>query len=88
MPDQAVAGTTVYQIARITFDWEHGLVTVTLSGTNGQIKQVLYGQNTGGRALMRSFNRPGTQAKSIQRRIMEKLIADGHLAGTISGAPD
>ena len=87
-PDQAVAGTMTYKIVRIVFDWEHGRFAIMLKGANGARKEVVYGQNTGARDLMRSLNRANFTTKSLHRRLMEKLLADGHLVGSISGVPD
>ena len=87
-PDQATPGTTTYRIAQISFDWEQTRVAVVLVGTNGERKEVVYGQNTGARGMMRALNKADFSTKSLHRQLMEKLLADGHLAGTISGAPD
>ena len=87
-PDQVVPGTMTYELVRIVFDWEHGRLAILLKGANGERKEVVYGQNTGARDLMRSINKADFSTKSLHRRLMEKLLADGHLAGSISGTPD
>lgn len=38
--------------------------------------------------LMRQLNTIDLSVKSLHRRILEKLISDGKLSGTISGVPD
>ncbi len=88
VPDQAQAGTMTYSFARLTLDWEHGRVVVVLVGANGERKEVVFGDADGARALMRSFNKADFSSKSLHRRLMEKLIAEGHLVGAIAGAPD
>lgn len=87
-PDQVRAGTSTYKVARLTLDFGNGYIYISLIGANGEEKTVTYERSAGGPALMRSLNRPGMQTKSLHRRIMEKLIADGHLVGSISGMPD
>ena len=87
-PDQAQPGTTTYVVGELHLNWTQGLVSITLVGSNGEIKQVRYGQNDGGRALMIAMNRMDFSSVSLQRRIMNKLISDGHLVGAVSGTPD
>lgn len=38
--------------------------------------------------IMRALNKANLSIKSLDRRILEKLIADGKIVGTISGSPD
>ncbi len=87
-PDQATPGTSTYIVGELHLNWTQGLVSITLVGSNGEVKRVRYGQNDGGRALMISMNTMNFSSVSMQRRIMNKLIADGHLVGAVSGTPD
>ncbi len=87
-PDQAQAGTLTYSFAQLVLDWEHGRIVVVLAGANGERKEVVFGDADDARAMMRSFNKANFSSKSLHRRLMEKLIADGHLVGAIVGVPD
>ena len=87
-PDQAVAGTLTYKIIQLVLDWEHGRIVVRLIGSGGQRKEVMFGDADNARAMMKALNTANLSNKSLHRRIMEKLISDGHLAGSISGIPD
>ena len=59
-----------------------------LVGDNGEVKEISYNENNGALALMITLNKVDLSAKSLHKRLLEKLIADGHLAGTVSGIPD
>ena len=87
-PDQVQAGTSTYSVAQLTLDWEHGRIVIRLVGDNGERKEVVFGDADNARAMMRALNKTDLSTVSLHRRIMERLIADGHLAGSISGAPD
>ncbi len=87
-PDQATIGTLTYTIARLVLDREHGRIVIVLVGDNNEKKEIVFGDVDNARAMMRALNKADLSTKSLQRRIMERLIADGHLAGTISGTPD
>ena len=87
-PDQATVGTLTYDLIQLTLDWEHGRIVVKLLGDNGERKEVVFGDADNARAMMRALNKANLSAKSLHRRVMEKLLTDGHLVGRISGAPD
>jgi len=87
-PDQVKAGTSVYTVSRLTLDWENGYIYISLLGSNGETKTVTYERDAGGPALMKTLNKVDLSTKSLHRRIMEKMVADGHLVGTVSGTPE
>ena len=78
----------MYEITMLTLDWNHGRIVVRLKGANGLVKEVVFGDKANARAMMKSLNRADFTVKSLQRRIMERLLSGGHLQGTISGSPD
>lgn len=83
--------TTDYRVSRLTLDVDNSLIIVLLKGTNGEHPEFRY---TGAEAtaLIVALNKanlnPATGGKSLQRRILEKLITDGKLSGTVNGVPD
>ncbi len=76
-----------YEVARLCLHWDAQIITIELSGENGEELQVTY---TGDIALnlMRGLNKANLSTKSLNRRIMERLVADGKLSGSVSGTPD
>lgn len=88
VPDQTEPGTTHYSVASLFLSWEAKSITIVLLGENNERKQVVYDDNTGATALMNGLNKADLSVKSLHKRIMERLLSDGHLAGTISGTPD
>jgi hypothetical protein len=40
-----------------------------------------------GRALITALNKANLSTTSLERRILQRLIADGHLAGSVTGTP-
>lgn len=87
-PDQVEVGTSTYRVVQLTLDWEHGRIVVRLVGDNDERKEVVFGDADNARALMQALNKMDLSTVSLHRRIMERLIADGHLVGSISGVPD
>jgi hypothetical protein len=83
-PNPAVA--TEFTINRIVFDWKGAGIHITL-GQNGVEKTVSYNGEVA-TILMNQLNVVNLATKSLHKRCIERLVADGHLAGTISGTPE
>lgn len=81
------AVSTDYQVVYLELDWEHARIVVKLLGPDGQRLAHNY---LGATALtmMRQLNTANLSIKSLHRRVMERLIADGVVNGPITGAPD
>lgn len=103
VPDQVRAGTTSYRISEFNMNWIQGHISIELLGENGEIKTVQYRDvdvvteidgefvttvDRQGRALMVAMNTMDFSSVSLNRRIMNRLLADGHLVGAVSGVPD
>jgi hypothetical protein len=84
-PDQATPGTMEYRIAGLFLNVEDEYVEVNLRGANGELRVERYDDAL---PMIVALNKANLSTKSLQRRIMERLITDGRLAGTISGTPD
>ena len=78
--------TTNYRVVRLFLDWPNGLINIDLADENGKITAFQY-TNAAATSLMIFLNTANLSIKSLHRRILEKLVADGKLAGTISGTP-
>jgi len=87
-PDQVRPGTSTYRIKELNLNFEAKVIVIVLLGANGEVKEVVYDRTSGAVALLRGLNKANLSVKSLHRRIMEQLISDNHLGGTISGIPD
>jgi len=83
--DQAQPGTTFYRPTALHLDWENARIKVILKGDHGEYKSVVY-EN----ALMelKALNTANFTTNSLHKRLLQKLLTDGHLAGNIAGVPD
>lgn len=87
--------TSLYKIINLVLDWEQAQIMITLRGEHNEIKSFIYGGFNGTTAdrtkainLMIALNKANLSIKSLQRRIIEQLVLDGLIAGTVSGTPD
>jgi hypothetical protein len=98
-PDQAKPGTNFYRVSTLTLDYDGGRITIVLMGENGVQRAEVYNDGQDGQGnedpggtlattLMRALNKANLSTKSLHRRIIEKLVADGRLSGSISGDPE
>lgn len=78
---------TDYRVTGLILNFGGQKLSVELTGTNGERLTHNYVGSTAV-TLMVSLNKANLATKSLQRRILERLVADGVLAGTISGSPD
>ena len=77
---------TFFKVRYLSLDWDRQNILIRLS--DGSIfKEFIY---TGQKALdlMVALNKANLSTSSLQKRIINQLITDGHLSGTISGTPD
>jgi len=82
-------GTTVtnYRVIELRMNWPLAEVVVTLSDQVGGTINCSY-SGPEAAALMLTLNTANLSVKSLHKRTIEKLQADGKLpAGTISGTP-
>lgn len=79
--------TNYWRVDDVRLVWSAQLVKIGLVGQNGENKKFAY---TGAEAatMMVALNKANLSVKSLQRRVLERLIADGKLAGSITGSPD
>jgi hypothetical protein len=79
---------STYRVTSLTLNFGGQKISMELTGTNGEI--LIPPPIVGSTAvtLMVALNKANLSVKSLQRRILERLVADGVLAGTINGSPD
>lgn len=87
--------TSIYKVIFINLDWEQQFITIRLRGQNSEIKSFIYGGSNATPAeklkatnMMIALNKANLSIKSLQKRVLEQLVSDGFLSGTISGVPD
>ena len=75
-----------YRIDRLVLDWAAACIDITLrDNVGGTITATYSGQKA--TDLMLILNTANLTTNSLHKRTLTKLIADGKLAGTISGTP-
>jgi hypothetical protein len=86
--------TTKYRVSSLTLDLDRvvspgvtGSVEITLVDNNGVL---LNHQYIGAEAesMIRQLNTANLTTKSMHKRVLEKLAADGVIPGTVTGTPD
>jgi hypothetical protein len=87
--------TSVYKVIEIGLRWEAQMITIALRGEHGEYKSFIYGgplQNDADRTkatnLMIALNKANLSTVSLQHRVLNQLIADGLISGTVTGTPD
>ena len=79
---------SAYRVIGLNLDWEGATIVIHLRAvTTGKSSTFIY---TGATAtsLMTALNKANLSTNSLQKRILEKLVTDGKLTGTVSGSPD
>jgi len=77
-----------YKIDSIVLNWTGATITITLFDPVTGEKPIFSYYGTVATTLMTVLNKTNLSAKSLQRRIFERLIADGKISGIVSGIPD
>jgi hypothetical protein len=81
--------TTNFKLERLNLDFLTGAIHIQLLGPNGEALSAVYDANTNptGASLITALNTANLTSNSLAKRIYTRLIADGYLAGTVSGTP-
>src|SRR5687767_2259960 len=77
-------------VSRVDYDWDGSRITVILRGAFGKRQFVYEGDEA--RTLMRAINKancnPQAGGKTQNTRILEKVVADQNLEGSVNATPD
>lgn len=84
-PIQAKPGTSTLKVAALIINPESAFIEAHFRGTNGELEIARWDNAL---TLIQQLNKANLTTKSLERRVMERAIADGKLAGTITGTPD
>lgn len=79
--------TTLLRVHSMLLDYT-GKQIVIVVGDGGLIRRTFSYWGDEAISLMNTLNKANLSTNSLHRRIMNKLIADGHIDGTIIGQPD
>lgn len=78
---------TDYRITKLLFDVEGAGIVIDLKSNTGLALQFSY-NGPEATTLMVAMCKMNFTTTSMPKKILQKLIVDGKLAGTISGSPD
>jgi hypothetical protein len=87
-PPAAAVQVSPIKIAALNLDWDAKTIIIKLALGNNRFRAEVYTPEMGAEALIIALNKANLSVKSLQRRILEKLVADGRMDGTISGTVD
>lgn len=96
VPVQADPGASTFAVADVQFSWRSksivvGMAQVDSGGafvSGGKRMELTYSGDSA-LVLLRTLNKADLSVKSLHRRIMERLQADGLVgAGVVAGTPD
>ena len=76
-----------HEIIGLQMSWTLQQVVIVWKNSLGHAHSLLI-QGPPAVTMMRQINKADFTTKSLQRQLMEKLVTDGVLVGTISGTPE
>ena len=77
---------TSCEVARLVFDWRAARIEITLKCQTDD-KQFVY-DGTTATDMMKALNKANLSTNSLHKRVMNQLVTDGKLAGSVVGSPD
>lgn len=82
-----VSTVTAWKVDQLFLHWTNPRIRIGLLGPAGERLEVNYFGPTA-TTLMTTLNKANLSTKSLHKRILEYLVTDGKIAGTITGAVD
>lgn len=79
--------TTFYRVVTLNLDWRGQRILIVLQGENGELKGFDY-EGADAITMMTALNKANLSVQSLQRRVLNRLIMDGHITGAVAGSPD
>src|SRR5687767_11917853 len=82
--------TPTFTVDSLLLNWKDKRIVIHLGG-NGVQRMIEYAdlpENPVATNLMVALNKANLSTKSLHKRVLERLVTDGHIAGTIGGTPD
>jgi len=82
-----VPDKTFYRVTKLILEWDLQTIGIVLVGSDGVVTTAGY-SGAQAIALMTVLNTADLSVKSLQKRVLEKLVTDGKLtAGAVTGTP-
>lgn len=82
-----VATVASWMVDELHLQFSAAHIGIVLAGPQAERREVHYNGPTA-TSLMVTLNKANLSTKSLHKRILEYLVTDGKLAGTITGAVD
>ena len=79
--------STSFQVIELVLNWKGKYIRITLESNIGNVQHFEYDTDKATQ-LMTALNKANLSTKSLHKRILEQLVADGKLSGAVSGVPD
>jgi hypothetical protein len=86
-PEVTTITVTDWRVIGLSLQWEQALILVQVRGSNGERREFRY-EGAVATTMMTALNKADLPTKSLIRRILERLVADGKFAGAVAGTPD
>lgn len=74
-----------YTVASLFLDWDGAAIRIIVKGNDGSRVAIEY-SGTEATTLMVALNKANLSTRSLHRRILDRLVADGKVAGTVAGS--
>jgi len=91
-PIAGTASRNNYTVIGVVLYWglneTDAYIKARLLGDDGLVVSHNVGQGPVARTRMIALNKANLSSNSLQKRVLDQLVTDGVLAGTISGTPD
>lgn len=77
-----------FEVRRLLLDLDRQLIEIVIRENGGSGHRLFTYEGSTAVTLILALNKANLSITSLQRRILERLVADGKLTGTVSGTPD
>lgn len=82
-----VPAVTNYRVAELHLCYSAAFIRVVLQAPAGEMTSHEYSGSVA-TALLNQLNVANLSTTSLHKRVIQRLVSDGKIAGTISGSPD
>ena len=77
---------TFFEIQEVNFDWKNNSIRIIIG--DGVLVRMFFYTTQAAQNILISLNKSDLSQVSLQRMLLEQLIADGYLDGNITGKPN
>ncbi len=75
-----------YRVSVLSLLWDDAVISIALRDNNGQVLSFSY-NGAQATSMMTVLNKANLTSNSLHKRVLNQLVSDGFLAGTVSGSP-